>query len=272
LTLLTESNLGVFLNNRGRLREAEPLLKHVVEQRVEVESWYNLQLLNVAEIYARLLTKLDKLSDAETIFRAILNARRCLLSDTHHLTLVSMNDLAMLLERSNFLSEAEQLYRVAIDTRQRLLRENNLSLAILRHNLALLLKKKGSFSEARSLLESAYLFEKSSKQMTNARLAQFTFDLAEVELCTKDLKNAELHARETRKLIIEINPKGVNGSDSSGLIAMILLHKHQYKEAITFLLEAVGGNGPTDLLTRSERAILRICDLGYRYYRIIMMK
>ena len=104
------SGLALVLNGRGKLNEAEPLIRQVLEARRRALGAEHPDTLQAMSGLALVLNGRGKLNEAEPLIRQVLEARRRALGAEHPDTLQAMSGLALVLNGRGKLNEAEPLY------------------------------------------------------------------------------------------------------------------------------------------------------------------
>ncbi len=117
------SNLGGVLADRGKLDEAEPILRDVLEQRRRVLGEQHPQVSTSMGRLGRVLLARGSYAEAEQMYRESLRRNRSALGDSHLDTLNTMSNLADVLQEEGSLAESESLYRQAIEKGTRVLGE-----------------------------------------------------------------------------------------------------------------------------------------------------
>jgi len=120
-TLTMTSNLGGVLVDRGKLDEAERILRDVLEQRRRVLGERHPQVSTGMGRLAHVLLARGSYPEAEQLYRESLRRNRSALGDSHLDTLNTMSNLADVLQEEGSLRESESLYRQAIETGTRVL-------------------------------------------------------------------------------------------------------------------------------------------------------
>ena len=111
------NNLAVVLQGRGKLEEAEPLYRQVLEARRRFLGPEHPQTLIATHNLAWVLQGRGKLEEAEPLCRQVLEARRRVLGPEHPDTLMTMNNLALVLLDRRKPAEAEPILRQLLQVR-----------------------------------------------------------------------------------------------------------------------------------------------------------
>jgi eukaryotic-like serine/threonine-protein kinase len=123
-TLTMTSNLGGVLADRGRLDEAEHILRDVLQQRRRILGEQHPQVSTSMGRLGHALLVRGRYGEAERLYRESLRRNRTALGDSHLDTLNTMSSLADVLQEEGSLPESESLYRQAIETGTRALGEH----------------------------------------------------------------------------------------------------------------------------------------------------
>lgn len=146
---------AIYLYNRGRYDEAEPLLEQamtICEKAPEPEhSLIAMSLENRAKLH---FVK-DRLSEAEPLLKRALHIYEKVLGPEHPITATSLNNLASLYREQGRMTEAEPLFKRALDIREKASGPETLNTAHSFNSLALLYESQGKLSEAESLFNEA---------------------------------------------------------------------------------------------------------------------
>ncbi len=103
---------------------------------------------------ARILFREGRFDEAETEFRAVVEARRRVLGDDDPATRLARYNLAGVLQKQGRLDEAEAEYRAVLDSETRTQGAEDPSTLITRHELARILFRLGRFDEAETELRA----------------------------------------------------------------------------------------------------------------------
>ena len=147
------NNLAGVLEARGKVDEAEPLIRQVVEARRRVLGGAP-DTLQAMSGLALVLNGRGKLNEAKAINRQILEARRRILGPGHTATLGSINNLALVLLDRRRPAEAEPILRQLLSV-DRTLSKDLPKLANTLSGLGRALTDNGKAREAEPLLHDA---------------------------------------------------------------------------------------------------------------------
>jgi tetratricopeptide (TPR) repeat protein len=103
-------NLGLMLEDQGRLNEAETCYREGIEIFTQATSPTHPDTLVAKLMLARVLEKQKRLADAEPLYREVVAGRREALGELHADTLIAINQLAAMLAAKGDSQEAEQLW------------------------------------------------------------------------------------------------------------------------------------------------------------------
>ena len=125
-TLATVNNVGVLLQDEGRLTDAEPYLRESLEGllRVLSDDEHPVTLYLMFNL-GRLLLDEGRLADAEPYLRKSLEGRRRVLGDEHPETQLSINYLGTLLQQQGCLAEAEPYLRKSLEGQRQALGDDH---------------------------------------------------------------------------------------------------------------------------------------------------
>ncbi|MCG3126730.1 MAG: Serine/threonine-protein kinase PknD [Phycisphaerae bacterium] len=174
--LTTLNNLALIVQEQGRLAEAEPLSRDVLERRRKLLGEHR-DTITSAHNHAQLLLALNRLPEAETLQREALAFRQRTLGEAHPLTVLSTTALGLCLRRQGRLDEAEQYLRVAADASRRLDPAQPYGMSA-RMNLAALLRERGQREEALMLYRDELTGGLSKLDPSNAQVLSTRQSLA----------------------------------------------------------------------------------------------
>lgn len=147
--LTTLNNLALIVQEQGRLAEAEPLSREILERRRKLLGAHR-DTMTSAHNHAQLLVELNRLPEAEALQREVLEFRRRELGESHPLTIVSTTALGMCLRKQGRAADAEPILRAAADASRNLDPANPYGTSA-RMNLAAFLRERGEREEALAL-------------------------------------------------------------------------------------------------------------------------
>jgi tetratricopeptide (TPR) repeat protein len=155
IAVLLLNQVGCYLRDRARYREAELLLKQALsirEQELEVMHPDTARSLNnLGELYRQM----GKYEKAEPLYQKALTIREQVLGAIHPDTALSLSDLAVLYWQMGKYKEAEPLCRRALAIREQQLGTEHPYTAMSLNNLALLSWQMGKYEEAEPLYQRA---------------------------------------------------------------------------------------------------------------------
>jgi non-specific serine/threonine protein kinase/serine/threonine-protein kinase len=147
-TLAAKHSLATTLDALGRKREAEAMLRDVVERRRRLEGADKPETLLAEQALVLVLLALDRAAEAEPLQRHVLETRRRTLGDDHLDTLAAMHNMAPVVAAVGRLEESEALYRAAAEGRDRALGPNHPSTILSLNNLAATMVQRKRFADA----------------------------------------------------------------------------------------------------------------------------
>lgn len=144
-------NVAAFHYYTGEPKEAETLVRLMVETKAELLGSKNNSTLDSMSVLAAVLLSQEKLDEAEVICRQTLDARMQLAREDHPDVLVDQAHLASVLRAQGNLGEAERLGRQTIEARRDLQGAEHRDTTTSMNDLAAVLWKQGNFGEAKGL-------------------------------------------------------------------------------------------------------------------------
>jgi Tetratricopeptide repeat len=163
---------------------------------------------------ARMLNKLARYRDAESIYKEILAIREQQLGANHTDTAVVLNNLALLLQDTNRLGEAEPLMRRALAITEASFGSDHPKVAIRLNNLAQLLQATNRLSEAEPLMRRTLAIDEASFGSDHPDVARDLNNLALLLQATNRLGEAEPLMRRAVLIVLQF-------TQNTG-------HKHQH--------------------------------------------
>ncbi|GHO52060.1 tetratricopeptide repeat protein [Ktedonobacter robiniae] len=149
------NNAGMYLKERGRYKEAEPLYKRalaITEKKLGAKNPNTAVLLNnIAVLYMRQ----GKYREAEPLYKQVLAIYEKELGVEHPEIAVSLHNLANLYKDQGRYEEAEASYKRALAIWEKTLGNNDHYTAVGLNDLGGLYKDQGKYVEAESLLQQA---------------------------------------------------------------------------------------------------------------------
>ena len=157
----TNNDRGVQFLNKGRFREAQPLLERALATRRRLLGEEHADTATSYNNLAGSVGAQGKYAEAEASYRKALGTRQKLLGEEHPNTATSCNNLANNLEAQGRYAEAAANFRKALALRRKLLGEEHPDTAASYNNLATNLNSQGRYAEAeRSYRKALALFKK----------------------------------------------------------------------------------------------------------------
>jgi|CXWL01.1.fsa_nt_gi tetratricopeptide (TPR) repeat protein/tRNA A-37 threonylcarbamoyl transferase component Bud32 len=147
-TLTSIKNMGVLLQDQGKLEEAMPYLRESLEGRRRVLGDDHPDTLDSINNMGQLLEAQGKLDEAMPYFREGMEGYRRVLGDDHPHTLISINNMGHLLWTQGKLEEAMPYYREAVEGCRRSLGNDHRDTLSLIGNMGALLQSQGKLEEA----------------------------------------------------------------------------------------------------------------------------
>jgi tetratricopeptide (TPR) repeat protein len=164
-TLWSINNMAMFLKERGKSAEAEPLLVEALEGSRRTLGDTHPNTLSSINNMASFLNDRGKYAEAEPLYVEALEGYRSTLGDTHPDTLMSINNMALFLKERGKYVEAEPLYVEALKGYRRTLGDTHQDTFRSMRDYADFLCSRGILSdlpEAATLAKSALLGLQSS--------------------------------------------------------------------------------------------------------------
>jgi tetratricopeptide (TPR) repeat protein len=198
-------DLAVWLNNRAKHDEAEPLLRRAL---TIYENSFGPEHPNVASglnNLASVFSATNRLADAEPLYRHALTIYERTLGPEHSEVATALNNLAGLLHATNRLAEAEPLYRRALEIDEKSFGPEHPDVARSLNNLAGLLRATNRLAEAEPLYRRALEIMEKSFGAEHPDVAIRLNNLAGLLSATNRLAEAEPLYRRA----LEIDEKSV---------------------------------------------------------------
>jgi tetratricopeptide (TPR) repeat protein len=154
-TLSSKVQVGMVLADRGRLADAEPLIREAYEGFHALLPKDAPERLQSAGSLGYVLEMRGNLKDAERYIGEALEGLRRTAGDDSQDTINAISDMGVLLRTQGRLKEAEGYYRESLDRMRRVLGEDHPDTLLGINNLGYLLRMQGRYSEAEPLLKEA---------------------------------------------------------------------------------------------------------------------
>jgi eukaryotic-like serine/threonine-protein kinase len=190
--------------------------------------------------HANELVDLEQFTEAEPIFRDVLE-RRIRLGHGESLDAqITLNSLAVLLHSMKRLDEAEAFYRQAVDLGARLLGPQNPDTLTARMNLASIMQSRGNLAEAEPLLAETYLAIKRVFGDSHNKTASAAWSLADLHRAQGRFKDA-LPLLEECAAIRARSEGGVTAgvADAKVTLARVVLRLGDAARAVELLEDVV---------------------------------
>jgi tetratricopeptide (TPR) repeat protein len=226
------NDLGQYLDAKGLLGEAEPLMRRALAID---EASYGSDHPNVASLLnnlAQLLQATNRLAEAEPLMRRALVIDEASYGSDHPDVARDLNNLALLLKATNRLSEAEPLMHRALTIDEASYGSDHPNVARDLNNLAALLQATNRLEEAEPLMHRALAIDEASYGSDHPMVAIRLNNLAQLLQATNRLEEAEPLMR--RALAID---EASYGSDHP-MVAIRLNNLAQLLQATNRLEEA----------------------------------
>lgn len=149
------TGLGLYLEERARLDEAEPMFRRALEIGEKALGNNHPNVAIALNNLASLLEEMGRFDEAEPMYRRALQIDEKALGEDHPSVARDLNNLAELLRETGRLKEAEPIYRRALEIAEKSFGAEHPKVAICLNNLALLLKETGHKKEAEPMYRRA---------------------------------------------------------------------------------------------------------------------
>jgi tetratricopeptide (TPR) repeat protein len=234
-------------------REAEKL----TDRHRNLTEWVRLQ-----DDIADLLVAQGRYSNAETVFRSVIEARTLALGPEHPDTLDSRHRLIYALSRQSRYTEAEAEARQVLKLREKVLGHDNPDTAVSRYNLAEPLVEQGKYAEAETLYREVIRLEEKVLGPEHPRTLAARVGLATV--LSSEGKNPE--AEPLYREIIRLDQKVYGAehpytlNDRQNLATALQADgkyaeaEEQYRDVIKIDTKTIGPEHPDTLICRNNFA------------------
>jgi serine/threonine protein kinase/tetratricopeptide (TPR) repeat protein len=145
-------DLAIALKRRGRLEEAEILMREALEESRAVYGDEHASTLAVMTNLGAVLQARGKLGEATDVAQRVLDTSRRVLGDEHPSLLEQVNNLGVMLAQQNMLDKALPYQRDALARLRRQLGETHPSTLTALNNVAVILVQLGQFAEGAELM------------------------------------------------------------------------------------------------------------------------
>lgn len=172
------NNLGLLLQQRGRLAEAEPLLREALAYRREFFGDRHPETALTMNNLGMLLNAQGDVDGAEAIFTEVLAMCREFYGNDHPWVSASLNNLSRVSSKRGDADGAVAYQREALAINRRIFGEDHPQAGFNLRNLALLLEDEGDFDEAETLFRETLAIQRSSFGDSNPRVAGAALNLA----------------------------------------------------------------------------------------------
>jgi tetratricopeptide (TPR) repeat protein len=147
-TVRSMEAMGLLQQYRGKLPEAEGLLRQVLEWRRRVLGDDHSDTLSAMSNLGDVLRAQAKYKEAETLCRSALAERRRVSGEEHLLTLACLDKMGFLLCEEGKFPEAEACYHEVLEKRRRIFGDDHIDTLQSIDNLGILLNDEGKRAEA----------------------------------------------------------------------------------------------------------------------------
>ena len=237
-TMRVAQALASILQASGKVHEAEPLLRELVEARTRVHGEHHQRTLIAMSAYARTLRGLGRLEEAEAILTRVLEVAPIVMGETHTDTLVFRGHYAQLLRETDRDAEAAVLLEQVVDRLRSTLGNAHKTTRNLMDDLADVYHDLGRFEESisryRILLEADREAGAPPTEITSS-LAIIAAMLVAGERCAE----AEPVIRECLEIRYRIlDPDDWRLANLQNLLGACALAERRYDEAESLLVAA----------------------------------
>ncbi len=250
--------------DQGRFRDAELLLRDVVEQRSAVLGDDHRDTLTSRHYLARVLRDRGQLPEAEALLAATLDARTRVLGAAHPDRQTSRNGMADLLRLRGELANAREIYQDVLWLRGKILGERHPATLTTRHYLAEVrhhLGDQGAEAELRTLLS----VNREVRGADHPRTLAVVGTLVELLHDAGRLTEAEQLARELvqnqSRVLGAAHPQTLTSKHRLGLILLDRARTAEAMELVTSVLtgrqEVLGPDHPLTVLSRETVEAVR---------------
>ncbi len=147
-TLLSMSNLGVYLNGLGKMTEAEAIYREAMDRSRRVKGEEHPDTLTCIANTGSMLLDKSAPAEAEPFIRESLEKRTRVLGDDHPDTMESLHLLATMLREQGKFGEAEQVTRDVLAKRRGVLGEEHAATLLSVNELGVLLQSQGKLDDS----------------------------------------------------------------------------------------------------------------------------
>jgi serine/threonine protein kinase/tetratricopeptide (TPR) repeat protein len=203
----SSAEVGQVLGRFGRLRQLQQRFK-------EAASYYStsirmleadpktdlLELSNITNDYANLLSYLGNNTDAESLLRKTLTLREAHFGADHPATAIAMNNLGVALEQQGKLAESQRYLSKSLALHRKLYGEQNNNYIAALRAYGRLLRHMGKLAEAESSFRDALARQQTLSGADHELVGYTRANLANVLLDERKFADAEQEARETLRI------------------------------------------------------------------------
>jgi tetratricopeptide (TPR) repeat protein len=260
--LATMHHLGLVLQARGHIEQAESMLRGVLERRISLFGSDHPAVMSTRHDLASTLHTTGKFAEAEELLRTVLDERRKRLGPAHPETLSTMHALAYARQAQGDIEGATALFRRVVTERRVRLGETHPNTLITRHNLAWLVHLSGDYAGAERQLRSVLADQVDRLGGEHPHTLATRANIAWVLLLQRRYADAYLLFDEVlRKRHALLGPDHPDTLTIRGNIAWLRNEEGRWDQAESLLRELVadrvrvlGENHPRTLTTRHNLA------------------
>jgi CHAT domain-containing protein/tetratricopeptide (TPR) repeat protein len=233
-------NLGTVLQERGKAKEAEPLLREALTIQKRLVKGDDEETVAYLDSVGHILWALQKYDDAEPFAREAVDMQKRLVKGDHLKTAGLLKNLALVLQEQGKSADAEPLLRESLGMWRRLAKPGHPELMDCLEKLALARRDRGGYSEAEALLREALDMRSRQDGRDALSVAVVMGDLASVLRAEGKFSEAETSARRALN-IWETRVKGDHPGKAACLdhLALVLRDQGKLADAETFLRHAL---------------------------------
>ena len=263
--------IGKVLQDQGNDKEAERLLREVLQERERHLGPEHSETLAARDGIASAWSKQGKVAEGETEFRAVLKLREKVLGPEHPDTLTTRNNLAKALNVLGKSAEAEAQFREVLKLREKVLGAESPETLNIHNNLATVLYSRGKYAEAESEFRNTMELEEKVLGPEHPNTLAIHNNLAAALDAEGKYAEAEAEYREVLKIQQRVlgpeHPSTLHTRDSlaAGLSAQGKYAEAEAEYRVVIPLEHKV-LGPEDSLTLESRTNLADALRGQRRY------
>lgn len=246
--------IGQLLFDQRNYAQAQPYLERALDlyQRDGKDTE---EIANGLANLGSVLRERGELTAAEPLLRTALYMRRQLFGPEHHVTLVSLNKLALLLRLKGELAEARALLEEYVELSPRVLGPNHAHVAVGLNNLGLTWFDEGQYAQAEDCFQRAVELYRRTRGPTHPQVAEALVNLGAAQWKQGNAKAAAARCEQA----LDILPPGDPGRAPALVLAGHLrLDEGDVAGAVPLLREAYQVD--VDHLGNAHPATRRVAD------------